>query len=78
MANGDIDLCVQYKGDWSIEAIYPSSQREKAMKDAKRLAEDKVYDAVMLIIDDTRQVLFSYTQKGPTPTYGARKPFADH
>ena len=71
MANGDIDLCVQYKGDWSIEAIYPSSQREKAMKDAKRLAEDKVYDAVMLIIDDTRQVLFSYTQKGPTPTYGA-------
>ena len=51
MANGDIDLCVQYKGDWSIEAIYPESQREKAMKDAKRLAEDKVYDKVISLIN---------------------------
>ena len=69
MAQGDIDLCVQYKGDWSIEAIYPEAQRQKALSDAKRLAEDNFYDAIILIIDDTRQVLFSHSKKGPMPTY---------
>lgn len=69
MAHGDIDLCVQYKGEWSIQAIYPAAQKQKALADTKKLAADKIYDAVILIVDDTRQVLFSYAKKGPTPTY---------
>ncbi len=66
---GDIDLCVKQKGVWSFRAIYPKDKRAAALKEAGKLKEDYLYEAVALIIDDTREIIFSYAAKGPAPTY---------
>ena len=60
----DLDLCVKKRGHWSIYQIYPQANRKEALKDASYLKSLKDFDAVMLIDDADRRVIFSYVAKG--------------
>lgn len=61
----DLDLCVKPKnGPWRIFTSYPVSSREKAVKDAEHLARQPEYDAVYLIQESARKIIYTFQRSG--------------